>query len=61
VITHYAFVDFSGRIGLLGLGTFAWYTWCAVSLAIGSGVAASTVAMPRQVLKQSSIERSRAA
>jgi hypothetical protein len=32
VITHYAFLDIAGRVGLLGLGTTAWYLAAGVAM-----------------------------
>jgi hypothetical protein len=42
VITHYAFLDIAGRVGLLGLGTTAWY------LAAGVAMCRPQVAVARQ-------------
>jgi hypothetical protein len=35
-LAHYVLLDFTGRIGVLGLGTAAWYVVCCILLARGS-------------------------
>ncbi|MEX2112078.1 MAG: hypothetical protein WD845_02780, partial [Pirellulales bacterium] len=60
-VGHYVLLDFAGRVGVLGLGTAAWYAVCCILLARGDGASGALALATTSPLHADEIERSLAA
>ncbi len=60
-VTHYLLLDSAGRVGVLGLGTTAWYAACCLLLARGDAAVGAAALTPDATLPTDEQERSLAA